>query len=81
MITQYARQNIAYAPLTFICIMGSKSFHNGEVTMSHSVLPTKAANILVMHNSKQINFQLPDLKVQKLLTFGWRSVDALLKLC
>jgi len=32
-----------------------------------SVLPTKAANILVMHNREQINAQIPHLLDQKLL--------------
>jgi len=46
---------------------------NGTVTMSLSLLPIKAANMLVMHKSDQISFQLPYLHDQISRTLHWCS--------
>jgi len=41
------------------------------VTKSHSLLPMKAANMLVMHRSNQMHFQLPYIQHQKSLMLHW----------
>jgi len=46
----------------------------GAVTMSHSLLPMKAANTLVMHAGDHINFQIPYLQHQSSLTLSWPLV-------
>jgi hypothetical protein len=43
-------------------------FQNAAVTVSLSVLPIKAANMMIIDNSKQIALQLTHLQVQKSLT-------------
>ena len=48
-------------------------FQNGAVTLSISVLPINAANMLVMNNSDQITFQWLYLQDQTLLMLHWRS--------
>jgi len=48
-------------------------FQNGAVTVSVTFSPVKAANILVMHDSEQIGFQLPFIKDWKLLMLSLHS--------
>jgi hypothetical protein len=43
-------------------------FENGVITMSLSLSALKAANTLVMHNYKQITFQLTYIQNQKSLS-------------
>jgi len=49
------------------------NFQNWALTVSHSPLPTQAANTLGMHNGNQIPVQLPDLHDLKLLSLCWYS--------
>jgi len=39
-------------------------FQNGAVTMLFAIVPIKAANLLVIHSSKQITFKLLYLQHQ-----------------
>jgi hypothetical protein len=70
MITKYARPNIVDSLLMVIVMMGQQSFWNGEVTVFHPFVHTKAANKSVIHNREEINFHLPDLQYQKSFTLS-----------
>ena len=48
-------------------------FQNGAVTMALSLLALKATDMLFMHNSNQITFQLHYLQDQKSLILHWYS--------
>jgi len=50
---------------------------HGAVTILQSLLPMKAANTSVMHNSDLITVQLPYLQDHKLLTLHWRSFQCI----
>jgi len=50
-------------------------FQNVAVTVSISLLPIKAAHILVMDNSDQIGFQLTYLALKISLRLRWRAVS------
>jgi hypothetical protein len=73
MITQDERPNIADTLLTPMFMLEWQSVQNGEVTVSRPFVPTKATNRSVMHNTKQINFQWPELQDQNSLMLCWRS--------
>jgi len=47
-------------------------FQDGARCVSHSRLPIKAANVLIIYNNDQITVKLPDSQDQK----SWTSVDA-----
>jgi len=55
-------------------------FQSVAVILSVSLLPMKAANMLVMHNSEQISAQIPYLQDRKLLMLRWHSIEAPLML-
>jgi len=48
-------------------------FQNGAVTVTLCLSPIEAANMMVMHNSDQITFQLPFKHDYKMLTLRWGS--------
>jgi len=63
-------------------------FHTGAVTMSRSLLPTKAANTLIMGECCSLALGLYEMQhpnswcvADAPLTLCWCSVDALLMLC
>jgi len=47
-------------------------FQNWAVTVMLSILPIKAANMLIMHNSDKITIKLPYLQDQNSLMLFWR---------
>jgi len=61
------------APLTLHWLAFEAHFPNEAVTMSLSLLPIKAAKMLIMDNSKQIASHLASLQDHESLTLCWRS--------
>jgi len=56
-------------------------FQIGAVTVSLSLLRTKAANTLIMGKCRSTALESYKMQHPRLLTLCWPSVDALLKLC
>jgi hypothetical protein len=56
-------------------------FQTGAVTMSHSLLPTQAANMFIKGKCCSTNLGLFKMQHPRLSTLCWRSVDVLLILC
>jgi len=52
---------------------------NGAVTVFLSLLPMKASNTSVMHNSDRITVKLPYLQNHKLLTLHWHSFQSIVQ--
>jgi len=51
----------------------NKHFQDPAVTVALSLMPMKATNILVMHNSNHMTVELPYLQDRKSLTLHWHS--------